>query len=547
MRKLIIGLGILFFCILIPTNTIHGESVQADVLILYNVGNSDQKEEVHILDLLVGHFADTIQIESIQSFNGSTKEYTHLIYAGLSTTKDLTDSQEKIIDNFKGSVYFIGNGVETIERFHGIATDGLQTINKIQTEGLPTIPIPIGKTINRVVSHTSFQVFGKGLSKKQTYPLFLMQNNKYHKNYYLAALSTTNPTGRILGESLFEFFSMQKRSQKKYLRLEDVHPKSDIHKLKAIGRYLHNKNIPYMVVLIPVYVDPETHEETHLKEVPELVNTLQTMQKNGASIVLHGYKHQYRKMETGEGFEYWDVKYDRPVYQPKNAKVKTQEDFINEKAYQQFIQEGIAFEKQYIKETIEKGITELLEQDLYPLAFEPPHYAMSLTGYQEVAKYFSTYIGQIQISNKTYQTTYTPLYTSKPILLHGMTVIPENLGYVHPDNNNAHIEIMKKAESIDDYGDAYLSFFYHPYLGLERLKPIVEEMEEYKEIGWFDLKSNLNHVTINDITIKSKRGEVVIKQSLQSLISNIFSEFWWIVFPILILFIIVIHSIKSKR
>ena len=43
-----------------------------------------------------------------------------------------------------------------------------------------------------------------------------------------------------------------------YLRLEDVHPVADINQLKEIAELLKEKQIPYMITVIPVYTDPQT-------------------------------------------------------------------------------------------------------------------------------------------------------------------------------------------------------------------------------------------------------------------------------------------------
>ena len=66
--------------------------------------------------------------------------------------------------------------------------------------------------------------------------------------------------------------------------------------------------MPYMITVIPVYKDPDTGKIIHLKDKPELVDLLRSMQDDGAAIIMHGYTHQFYDSETGEGFEFWDVK-----------------------------------------------------------------------------------------------------------------------------------------------------------------------------------------------------------------------------------------------
>ena len=51
--------------------------------------------------------------------------------------------------------------------------------------------------------------------------------------------------------------------------------------------------MPYMITVIPVYKDPDTGKIIHLKDKPELVNLLRSMQDDGAAIIMHGYTHQF--------------------------------------------------------------------------------------------------------------------------------------------------------------------------------------------------------------------------------------------------------------
>ncbi|WP_165820805.1 DUF2334 domain-containing protein [Pueribacillus theae] len=254
----------------------------------------------------------------------------------------------------------------------------------------------------------------------------------------------------------------------------------------------------------------------------------------------------YRENETGEGFEYWDVKYDRPVYQENEEPVFFREDFESDEEFQEYVKKGLQFERDYIQSTVEQGVDELLEQKLYPLAFEAPHYTMSSTGYKELANYFSTYVGQIQISDETYQATFPPLFESTPSYLGGMTLLPETLGYVDGSNLDSYKNIVKKAEEVSSFSDSYLSFFYHPYLGIELLKETIEEMKAYDEYEWVDLKEMSNKVEVQDVVITSEDGRISVERSLVENIVHKLGTMWWFIIPVIV-FLIAIVSMKKKR
>src|SRR5699024_51399 len=96
-----------------------------------------------------------------------------------------------------------------------------------------------------------------------------------------------------------------------YLRLEDIHPQTDPEKMLEIGEYLNAQDISYLLVVIPIYVTPYTGEYTFFKDSPELVDVLQHLQHTKGTVISHGYTHQYRDSETGEGFEFWDVMHNQ--------------------------------------------------------------------------------------------------------------------------------------------------------------------------------------------------------------------------------------------
>ena len=142
-----------------------------------------------------------------------------------------------------------------------------------------------------------------------------------------------------IGEVLFSYFGQKPTNNKveAYLRLEDVHPAADINQLKEIAELLkdaiHDKHV------IPVYTDPETGKTLHLKDKPELVDLLRSMQDDGAAIIMHGYTHQFYDSETGEGFEFWDVKQTNQFVN-RSMKTKTKDDFPNIEAYNTYVKRG---------------------------------------------------------------------------------------------------------------------------------------------------------------------------------------------------------------
>ncbi|MCZ2256962.1 polysaccharide deacetylase family protein [Sporosarcina sp. G11-34] len=518
MKRIIVALIVIIVTIASYANMSSSATIskQPKALIMYHSDSDEQIEEVRKLDLLIGHFTSDITITQTNDVieNQNIDDYSHVFYFG-QRSEDLGEYEIPEISDYNGALFYLGKDIESFEVTSLAGKDYREEAEVLYSDPTAESPYPL--------------IYKKGTT------------------YYLNSENIYDQIGENLGEVLFDFFDAERGTPKKSLRLEDVHPKSDPEKLNEIAEYLKEEKIPYMITVIPVYYNPQTGEEIHLSDSRKLVKVLRKMQDNGASIVMHGYYHQYRDAETGEGFEYWDVNNDRPIYQAKDEKVLFRSDFETNEEYDAHIKNGLEFESGYIKSTITKGVSELVEERLYPLAFEAPHYTMSQSGYKELSTYFTTYIGQIQISDRTYKTTFTPYYDSRPAMLHGMKLYPESLGYIEPENNQAVDEILGAVNHISGFSDSHLSFFYHPYLGLDRLKEVVEEMNKYEDYEWFSLKEESNEVIVDGITVASLNGEVTVDRSLVMELIDKAKKMWWIAFPLGIYAIIVGYSFKNRK
>lgn len=514
------------------------------VLILYHAEEQTQKEEVPLLDMLVGHFSSDITIQSIEDAAAEyvKGDYTHVIYFGLGR-RQLTEEELFIVDQYDDvKKMFIGNYFEYFKEAPDLRINDYRTIDAVAGEG-KMFELKEEKDMMLINGIEQMDVLYEGQASDGSYPLIFKNDNLY----YVAANSITGRLSDIIGESLFDFFNEEKSQPKKLIRLEDIHPRSDPVLVKQVGDYLAERNIPYAVTVVPVYTNPETGQRIHLSQAIELVDVLKEMQKNGASLIQHGYIHQYREDETGEGFEYWDVENDRPIFQSKDDEVKLREDFASDEEYQDFVQNvGLPYEQTHIYDSIVNGVYEMTAEGLYPIAFEAPHYSMSQTGYKELSKYFTTYIGQIQISDRTYDGTFIPVYETTPSGLHGMKVIPETLGYINPDNGNAVDEMIEQADYTAQFSDSYLAFFYHPYLGIEKFDEVMTKLEKYDQYEWVDLKEMDHKTEVDGMVVETTDGEIEVTRPMSVLVAQTTRDLWWVSVPLVIFVIIAVAAVAQK-
>jgi len=114
-----------------------------------------------------------------------------------------------------------------------------------------------------------------------------------------------------------------------------------------------------------------------------------------------------------------------------------------------------------VERKIKEGIDECLENGIYPLAWETPHYSAGQEDYKVFARYFDTFFDRVMV---------TELSSSQQILPYAVKlsdwdvqVIPENLGYLpHGDPNPE--QIIENAKNMLVVRDATAAFFFHPFV-----------------------------------------------------------------------------------
>ncbi|KEK22368.1 DUF2334 domain-containing protein [Bacillus gaemokensis] len=543
-RKLLFFLTILLF---IPIHTSAQTTKKPKVLILCSTENEQVTNEIQILNNLIGHFTNDVTIQHARNTKEITpsSSFTHIIYIG-EKKESLSNETKHFLENYSGPLLFLGQNVEQLpNRFSFITHQGDQI--RIHAIQYPNRKLKNDFNEDRLIQkiETTGESLAYAMSSDHTYPFIVKQNN----SYYVATSQLFDWPSHYVGEMLFSFFEQQPETKKSraYIRLEDIHPASNSKQLQEIAELLKKRNIPYMVAVIPVYTDPSTKKTIHLVDKPELVNVLRFMQTNGGSIVMHGYTHQFYDSETGEGFEFWDIKTDQPIRQPKHEQSKTKADFKSTEAYNQYVKNGKDFEETYIKDHIEDGIKELVDAKLYPLAFEAPHYAMSQKGYEILSHYFSTYVGQLQLSDSTWKTMHTTAFTSKPSFLHGMKVFPETVGFIEANQPHAASEIKERSLSFSKLSDGIIGAFYHPYLGVKPFKELLNELESVPNIEWIDLQKEKNNVKTNDIIIHSNKDGIHTEEplSVNNTINYLKKYGFFLIFGIiLIIFLLLIRRAK---
>ena len=249
----------------------------------------------------------------------------------------------------------------------------------------------------------------------------------------------------ILGEP-------HEESHSALIRIEDVTPMEDPDRLRDIADILSARSIPFLVGVVPFYVNPSEGIRISLSDKPEIVDALKYMVQNGATIVMHGVTHQYRGV-TATDYEFWD--------ESTNGIIKGETS------------EGIA-------RKLDAGIQEFMKNGLYPMVWETPHYTASFQLYQTVAKYFSTAMEQrLSIEDFDYSQFFPYLIRRD---MFGQTIYPENLGYIplDPDMNRSRgyvRNLLDEAKAGLYVRDGFASCFFHAFVDHDLLKELVDGIQ----------------------------------------------------------------------
>lgn len=457
-----------------------------NVLIIYDRRNyfGFKADEVTAIVNLLYHFnVNTEEIMASSYKAGMMQRYDCTVYIGISDEKLKNDLLKDITD-YKKPFLFIGKGIQSLLRYN--------PMEGVEFKGNNLKPVKV-KYKDRefilkterffqeiILKNDAGQVFSTVSDEQSLYPYIVRLSNLW----YVSCLDTQGVLFYILADVLHDFFEEyhDTSSPKIYVRIEDVHAERSIENLYKIADYLQQENVPYMVALIPSFYDFKTKNIFDLKDNKRFADCIKYMQDSGGSIVLHGYTHQIHKDMPGEGFEFWDGEKDQPL--PVDM-------------------------KKWVDERINAAIDECTEVGIGPIAFEAPHYAASSEAYKNLKRYFSTIIGHLQTSDRGYTTTPYP-YTLHYSSLYN-NLIPENLGYVDPDDLLYKEHIFEELEKVAIVRDYTAGFYFHSYLDPKLLEPIIVEIKK-RGIDFLDLKQENNWVKGANYIISSQSGNIQIEQ-----------------------------------
>ncbi|ALP02918.1 TPA: DUF2334 domain-containing protein [Clostridioides difficile] len=459
------------------------------VLIIYDSKKETayNRDILNIMRTLLGRFSSDIELLKLSNYDGEINKnyYSHIFILGINENSYNNDKNTKnlisSLNSYKGTICWLGDGIENLLEHKKYNLDYVGKTNNIVSVNYRGKSYNLDEhyVFNIVESKdTSNKVIGSINDTLNKYPYIINDKNLF----YVSKLDLDGVLFYIFCDSLNDIFNIKTFDKGRiFVRIEDVHAFREPKNLVEIADYLSSKNIPFTIALIPAYVNPKNHKVITLSESPEIVKAIKYMQDKGGTVILHGYTHQYKKEEvSGEGYEFWDGKKDEPL--KENMKI-------------------------FVKDRVLNGLRVCIENGIYPLAFEAPHYAMESEGYKELKKYFSTYMGQHQNNDKKFSTNTYPYIIRDTEEFN--IFIPENLGYIDPEDKFTFQNIKENLDKLSIVRGFSGGFFFHSYLSIEYLKNTIEYLEK-QNIEFMNLRDFNNWVKVDEIQIRNNGDEIIV-------------------------------------
>ena len=439
---------------------------------------------------LLGHFKTLVSIRGANQYlPHELNNYDVIFYIGYKPGRKPSHDFVNDVWHTKKTVVWINGGLSAYKKYNNIGKRFGFDVTRLDTTGTYNSVKCGNKVFTRgdddlflidVLNKAKVNVIATASSDStlRETPYIVKSGNLYYVADMPFMDVTQSDRYLLFADLLHEMIGENHpESHNAIVRIEDVTPVRDPQNLRAIADILSSRHIPFLIGVVPFYVNPAEGKRISLSDRPELVQALKYCVENGATIVLHGVTHQYKGV-SGIDFEFWNGDTGKPI---------TNED------------------PNLTATKIETGINECISNGIYPLIWETPHYTASISDYKIFSKYFSTSIDRMMLNEDYKYGQFFPYVINKDI--YGQKIFPEDLGYIplleKRDSTEQYVrQMMNNARALYNVRDGYASFFFHPFLNPDYLKEIIDGISRLG-FTFVDLGQQPNWVRTKEIVILS--------------------------------------------
>lgn len=495
-------------------------------LVLYDSGSAAADLNGLGTANLATHFGESTMQHAVDYRPGQMHDYDAVIYVGTKFTEDLPPSLLEDMTDGRTKVMWVGSNIHQLGGWEGSPESEafaerygwMPSGSRVNVDDPISTILYKGQELDRsldggfiyvpaITDPEKIEVLGTALCGTQarprecvatrgtdfpwairsgniTYvadvPLDVVEENTHHLAYadllYDLLAPDTVPT------------------QKAAVRLEDVGPEANPRDLRRVADFLHERNIPFQVAVVPIHLsevpdtDPVRHYAVSLLDRPDVVKALAYMQERGGTLIQHGTSHQYGTVHnpypgatTGADYEFYRAKCSATEFPPYEFEECRQNSWVRltGPVSRDAVEDHAA--------RLARGRDVMAEAGLgTPTIFEVPHYGASPNAYQAISEnyeyryervqYFPGLTSGITFDDPAAELTHIFPYRVRDV--YGNTVLPENLGNVSEEMQNNH-PARPPAFLVDNarrnlvVRESTASFFFHPYLPIEYLDELV--------------------------------------------------------------------------
>jgi len=262
------------------------------------------------------------------------------------------------------------------------------------------------------------------------------------------------------------------------IRIEDVSAICDSASLRGIADTMFALNAPYVVCVIPDYMDPlgvynnGTPLEIQMQTSTQFVSDLQYMQSEGAQLIMHGVTHQYSNVANPvNGVSAEDVEFFRCTYDANGV--------------EQAIGPIPTDSTSWVKQRLAKGFSMMLQSGFAaPTGWNTPHYFATPIDYKvfeldfwysmdRVLTFATNSASNLEYIIQPSPYTFTDEYANYRL--------PETLGYCDPNGTsgivNLPVNMVAYANAVKSVRGGIAGMYYHWFLGTTMLQQLVSGVQ----------------------------------------------------------------------
>ena len=274
---------------------------------------------------LLGHFNTETEVKGIDDYvSGETDLYDYIFYIGFYKKNEVSPLFIKDVINSKKEIIWINTGLANrnfsndLKNKYGFNVTRLDTTSKFNLVKSGDHLFSKGEenlNVIEIVDTKSVKVLATALSTKSNkeIPYIVKSSNLIYIADSPFAYATSTDRYLLFADMLHEILNEEHEViHNAIVRIEDVTPLDSPDRIRDITDYLSENGIPFLIGVVPFYVDPFSGLNISLSDKPDMVDALRYLEKNGGTIVMHGVTHQYKDV-TAADFEFWDANLNMPI------------------------------------------------------------------------------------------------------------------------------------------------------------------------------------------------------------------------------------------